>query len=70
METLTENKTIKGLNITGYKQSETHILCKILITPSDAKELCNRTKSGLYKNKRFHERFLNMLTTKLEDILS
>ena len=59
---------VRGLGVVCYKQSGAQILCKITMTPSDAIELCKRTKSGLFKNKEFHERFLNMIVTKLEQL--
>ncbi len=67
METLREAKQINGLGITCYKQNGAQIMCKILITPCDAIELCRRTKSGLYKNKEFHEMFMSQLVSKLEE---
>jgi hypothetical protein len=66
METLREKKTVRGLGVTCFRQSGANILCKINITPGDAKDLCRRTKSGLFKNKEFHERFINMIVTQLE----
>jgi len=68
MDNLCETQEISGLSITCYKQSGAHIMCKILLTPSDAIELCKRTKSGLFKNKEFHEIFVNMLVTKLDEL--
>lgn len=68
MDTLREKQTVRGLGVTAFKQSGTNILCKINITPGDAKDLCQRTKSGLFKNKEFHDRFINMIVTKLEEI--
>ncbi len=70
MDTLREKRIIKGLNVTAFKQSGSHILCKILLTPSDAMELCNRTKSGLFKNKEFHDRFVNMVITELDKLIT
>lgn len=69
METLRDSRPIKGVNITAFKQNGAQILCKILITPGDAIELCKRTKSGLYKNKEFHERFVNMIVTQLDSLI-
>lgn len=69
MDELREKKEIPGLPISAFKQSGSHILCKILITPSDAEELCKRTKSGLFKNKEFHDRFINAIVTRLDDII-
>lgn len=68
MDTLREKKEVRGLSITCFKQSGSNILCKITLTPSDALELCNRTKSGLFKNKEFHDRFINMIVTRLDDL--
>ena len=67
MDTLREAKTIPGMSVTCYKQSGAHIMCKIVLSPSDAIELCKRTKSGLFKNKEFHEMFINMLVIKLDE---
>ena len=69
MDTLREKRIIKGLNVSAFKQSSSHILCKVLLTPSDAMELCNRTKSGLFKNKEFHDRFINMIVTELDKLI-
>jgi len=69
MDTLREKKEIRGLNVTCFKQSGVNIMCKINITPSDADELCERTKSGLFKNKEFHDRFINMIVTRLDTLL-
>lgn len=69
MDTLRETRDIAGIGVTCYKQSGTHILCKVLITPSDSLKLCERTRSGLFKNKEFHERFINKIITQL-DILN
>jgi hypothetical protein len=70
MDTLREKKNIRGLGVTAFKQSESHIMCKITLTRTDAIELCNRTKSGLFKNKEFHERFINMIVTQLDTVLN
>lgn len=69
MDTLREKRELRGLGIVCFKQNETNILCKINITPSDAALLCDRTKSGLFKNKEYHDRFINMIVTRLEDLL-
>ena len=68
MDTLREKREIRGLGVTCFKQSETNILCKITLTPSDAIEICKRTKSGLFKNREFHDRFINMIVTRLDDL--
>lgn len=68
MDTLREAKPISGLGITCYKQSGTHVMCKIVLSPGDSIELCKRTKSGLYKNKEFHEMFISMLVSKLDEL--
>lgn len=69
MDELREKKTIKGLHVSAFRQSGSHVLCKILLTPSDAIELCNRTKSGLFKNKEFHDRVINMIVTELDKLI-
>lgn len=69
MDTLREKREVRGLSVTCFKQSSAHILCKVLLTPSDAMDLCNRTKSGLFKNKEFHDRFINMIVTRLDDVI-
>jgi hypothetical protein len=69
-DSLREKKELHGLGMVCFKQNETNILCKINITPSDAKALCSRTKSGLFKNKEFHDRFINMLVTRLDELLN
>ena len=69
MDTLRETKEINGLSVTCYKQNGAHIMCKVLLSPSDAIELCKRTKSGLFKNKEFHDIFMNMIITKLDELI-
>ena len=69
MDELRERREIPGLSIRTIKQSGTHLLCKIQLTKSDAAELCSRTKSGLFKNKEFHDWFINTIVTNLEEIL-
>ena len=69
MDTLREKRELKGLGVTCFKQNEANILCKINITPSDALALCDRTKSGLFKNKEFHDRFINMIVTRLDELI-
>ena len=69
MDTLREKREIPGLGITCYKQNGSHIMCKILLTPSDAIELCSRTKSGLFKNKKMHEWFINTIITRLDELI-
>lgn len=69
MDTLREKNELRGLSINCFKQNETNILCKINIMPSDAVMLCDRTKSGLFKNKEFHDRFINMIITRLDGVL-
>lgn len=68
MDTLREKKELKGLGVTCFTQGNANILCKITLTPSDAMELCKRTKSGLFKNKEFHDRFINMIVTRLDKL--
>ena len=68
MDTLREKRPIKGLGVTAFKQSGSQILCKVTLTPSDSIELCNRTKSGLFKNKEFHDRFINMIVSALDRV--
>lgn len=68
MDTLREKKEIRGLGVTCFKQNSAQILCKITLMPGDAKELCKRTKSGLFKNKEFHDRFINMIITRLDEL--
>ena len=68
MDTLREKKEVRGLGVTCFKQNGAQILCKIILTPSDAMDLCNRTKSGLFKNKEFHDRFINMIVTRLDEL--
>ena len=70
MDTLREKREIRGLGVTCFKQNGTNILCKINMTPSDAAQLCNRTKSGLFKNKEFHDRFVNMIVTHLDALVN
>lgn len=69
MDSLREKRKIPGIGVTAFKQGSSNILCKIILTPSDAIELCNRTKSGLFKNKEFHDRFINSIITKLDEII-
>lgn len=69
MDTLREKKEIRGLSVTCFRQSGANILCKVNLTPNDADELCERTKSGLFKNKEFHDRFINMIVTRLDALL-
>lgn len=69
MDTLREKKEVRGLSVTCYKQSGAHIMCKTTLTLNDAIALCERTKSGLFKNKEFHERFINMIVTRLDDLI-
>lgn len=66
MDTLREKSEIRGVGVTCYKQSGTSVLIKVLMTPSDAIDLCSRTKSGLFKNKEFHDRFINTIVTRVE----
>ena len=68
MDTLREKKEVRGLGVTCFKQNGAQILCKIILTPTDAMDLCNRTKSGLFKNKEFHDRFINMIVTRLDEL--
>ncbi len=69
MNNLRETKEISGLGITCYKQTGAHIMCKILLTSSDAIELGKRTRSGLFKNKELHEMFINMIVSKLDELI-
>ena len=68
MDTLREKREMRGLGVTCFKQNGAQILCKITLTPSDAQELCKRTKSGLFKNKEFHDMFINMIVTRLDEL--
>ena len=68
MDTLREKRQIRGLGVTAFKQSSANILCKVTLTRADAIELCKRTKSGLFKNKEFHDRFINMIVTELDKV--
>jgi hypothetical protein len=68
MDTLRETKEVRGLSVNCFRQGGANILCKISLTPSDALELCDRTKSGLFKNREFHDRFINMIITRLDDL--
>jgi len=70
MDELREKREIPGLSVRAIKQSGTHVLCKIQLTKSDAAELCDRTKSGLFKNKEFHDWFVNTIVTELEATLT
>ena len=68
MDTLREKRIVRGLGVTAFKQGSANILCKITLTRADAIDLCNRTKSGLFKNKEFHDRFINMIVAELEKV--
>jgi hypothetical protein len=68
-DTLRERREIRGLTVTCFRQNEVNILCKIGLTPNDVDELCERTKSGLFKNKEFHDRFINMIVTRLDAVM-
>ncbi|MDD4110036.1 MAG: hypothetical protein PHS54_00620 [Clostridia bacterium] len=69
MDTLREKRELRGLSVTCFKQNGTNILCKINLMPNDALSLCDRTKSGLFKNKEFHDRFINMIVTSLDKLI-
>jgi hypothetical protein len=69
METLKETFEAANIKVTSYKQNGTSILCKINMTPGDAKDLCRRTPSGLYINKDLHSRVMNMIVNRLEQTL-
>ena len=70
MDELRELNSVPGLSIKAFKQNESHILCKVIVTISDAKDLCDRTKSGLFKNKEFHDMFINTIVTSLDDVIT
>jgi hypothetical protein len=69
MDELRELNSVPGLPIKAYKQSDSHIACKMILTVSDAKDLCNRTRSGLFKNKDFHDMFINTIVTALDNVI-
>ena len=68
MDTLREKQRVDGLGVIAFKQASANILCKVTLTRADAVELCKRTKSGLFKNKEFHDRFINMIVTELNKV--
>ena len=65
---LKEIDKIQGLQVTSYIQNGTHAMCKIRIMPSDIKLLCERTKSGRFKNRDLHEKFINTIVCELEQL--
>ena len=69
MDELRELNSVPGIPIRAYKQSDSHIACKMVLTISDAMDLCNRTRSGLFKNKDFHEMFVNTIITELDKVI-
>lgn len=60
-----KNPDIPGLKMTAFKVSETHVMCKMMISFSDVEELCRETETGLPQNPRFHNLFLKKLKENL-----
>jgi len=65
---LNGDKDIPGLQIRAFGLNELNISCRVIMTYSDAIELTNKTKSGLYKNKKFVEMFINQLFKELRTV--
>ena len=58
-------KTIPGIKVDCLKYSEAQLMCRILLSPSDALELCKQTKSGLILNKDLRDYLFEQITKNL-----
>lgn len=54
-------KDIPGISVKSYPLSEASIRCQFTMSYSDAKDLFNKTQTGLPANRRFREWFLDKL---------
>ena len=59
-------KEIEGFKFDCLKWDEAHLQLRVILSPSDAKELCKKTKSDLYLNKELRDWFYNQLTDTLD----
>ena len=62
-------ENIPGIKVDCLKYSEAQLMCRILLSPSDAQELCKHTKSGLILNKDLRDYLFEQITKSLNNSL-
>jgi hypothetical protein len=61
----TPRKEIEGFKFDCLKWDEAHLQLRVMLSPSDAEELCKKTRSDMYLNKELREWFYDQLTDTL-----